>query len=1283
MSKKWKKRICSVLIVLILVNMATPSLGAEQLPEITDEASEVEETNLVELEASSTEDENSEWTSIQEESLVQSDETTEEESITEESNLEENSTNENTTEIPVEEDSAVHTKDYFGTQELQLNLIGRYNSQAGFEKSGAEIVVFHPATNQAYIANGAYSAIDIVDLTNPYNLELPLKKRIHVLDLDLGAGFVIGDITSIAVHPHGDFIAFAVPAHPRTDNGRVVIATSNGDVLTHVEVGALPDMLTFTPDGNTILVANEGEPNDSYTIDPEGSVSIIDVTNGPNVTQEDVITVGFANLAPHQIDENVRVFGPSATVAQDFEPEYIVVSPDHQTAYVALQENNAIAELNLQTKQFTHVHGLGFKDHSLSENGLDASDKDNKVNIQPWPVLGMYQPDGIAMYHSQGNRYIVTANEGDSRDYSGFSEEKRAGSNAIKNNVALNADHYAGYTQEQLDELVANGLFQDSQLGRLRVTSELGKNDAGKYEALYSFGARSFSIWDASSMELVFDSGSDFEHIVLEHVGEQHFNANHTENTGETRSDDKGPEPEDVKIGHINGQTYAFVGLERVGGIMVYNITNPANPTFVTYYNSRDFTKAPANTEAGDLGTEGLMFISKEDSPTGKNLLLAANEVSGTLSIYEITYPGETVEEPQPFELTVMHTNDTHAHLHNVARRITAINSVRADAKNSLLLDAGDVFSGTLFFNQYLGQADLEFMNMAGYDAMVPGNHEFDKGPKVLADFIKGATFPFVSSNINYEQEPELRSLFIPEIGKPGEAGKMYPAIIKEIDGEKVGIFGLTTEDTAFISNPGDNIVFEDYIEKARQTVEMLENEGINKIIALTHLGYRFDIRLAEEVPGIDIIVGGHSHTTVDEPVVIEDHGEPTLVVQAKEYSEFLGRLDVQFDENGVLQHWDGKLLVVNDYDEDPVAAARLAELEEPIEELKRTVVGYTQVHLDGERGNVRSKETNLGNLITDGMLWKAQQSTQATIALQNSGGIRASINQGNITLGDVLTVMPFANNLVTLDMTGDEIREALENSVSRIDEGNGRFLQVSGLRFTFDRTKPVNERVGTIEVKTESGYTAIDPTALYVVATNAFLADGGDGFTVMKQAKEDGRMTELFIPDYDVFTEYLDTIGEVGVAYATVEGRIVEENDNSTPPGGSEPPLDNNPTPPGGSEPPVDNNPTPPGQGPSQPGNGDGNTPNPPGQGTKPNPPGEGKPTPPGQVVPKPVKNPGNGDNGPKLGNEKEETGSPKKGAKLPVTATTVYNFMLVGMLLFMMGACLYVSLRRKENMN
>jgi 5'-nucleotidase / UDP-sugar diphosphatase len=499
------------------------------------------------------------------------------------------------------------------------------------------------------------------------------------------------------------------------------------------------------------------------------------------------------------------------------------------------------------------------------------------------------------------------------------------------------------------------------------------------------------------------------------------------------------------------------------------------------------------------------------------------------------------------FDLTIMHTNDTHAHLENVARRITAVNDLRAERTNSILVDAGDVFSGTLFYNKYKGLADVQFMNMVGYDAMIPGNHEFDDGPKVFAEFIKKAEFPIISSNIDYSADEDLNPLYVDSIGEPGDGGKIYPAAILDVNGEKVGVFGLTTEETEFLSSPGDTIKFENHLTKAEETVKMLETEGVNKIVALTHLGYNYDKDLATSVEGIDVIVGGHSHTTLPEADVYNEDAEPTLVVQTGEYSNFLGDLQVSFDAEGVLvkDSWDENLIDLDETDangdyviaDDPEAAALLEELSAPLEEMKQTVVGSSDVFLNGERGNVRTGETNLGNLIADSMLTKAQENGNATLAIQNGGGIRASIDAGPITLEEVLTTMPFGNTLVTLDLTGAEVIEALEHGVGDVENGAGRFPHVAGMKFSYDASLPKGERVLSVKVETEDGLVEIDENATYTVATNAYVAGGGDGYEVFGKAKDEGRMKELFFVDYQVFLDYLDKNNDVA---PKMEARIV-----------------------------------------------------------------------------------------------------------------------------------------------
>ncbi|MFC4321615.1 bifunctional 2',3'-cyclic-nucleotide 2'-phosphodiesterase/3'-nucleotidase [Litchfieldia salsa] len=494
----------------------------------------------------------------------------------------------------------------------------------------------------------------------------------------------------------------------------------------------------------------------------------------------------------------------------------------------------------------------------------------------------------------------------------------------------------------------------------------------------------------------------------------------------------------------------------------------------------------------------------------------------------------------ESWQLSILHTNDTHAHVEQYPKLFTAVNKVRSEKENTLLVDAGDVFSGTLFFNQYSGLADLWFMNEIGYDAMTFGNHEFDKDSTTLANFVSRMNFPMVSSNVNVTKDPVLSLLFKNELGKTQTGGNIYPAIVKEIDGEQVGIFGLTTPDTVILASPGRDIVFEDAKIKATETVARLKSDGVNKIIVLSHMGHTSDLELANAVEGIDVIVGGHSHTTLTKPVIV-NKAEPTLIVQANEYLNYLGSLDVTFNNEGVVIGHAGELLELDGFEENAAAAEKVAEFEVKLDEIRKKIIGHTNVVLNGERKDIRTKETNLGNLIADGMAQQAYKvDGKTTIALQNGGGIRASIDKGDITLGDAYTVLPFGNLLVTLDLTGAEILEALEHSVSEVEAAQGKFLQVSGLRFKYDINKPVGERVWLVEVKQANGkYKTLDLQATYSVATNAFTADGGDGFTVFKKAKNEGRINELFLLDADVFTSYVQSNSPVS---PSVEGRIIQE---------------------------------------------------------------------------------------------------------------------------------------------
>ncbi|MGE7622645.1 bifunctional metallophosphatase/5'-nucleotidase [Viridibacillus sp. NPDC096237] len=511
-----------------------------------------------------------------------------------------------------------------------------------------------------------------------------------------------------------------------------------------------------------------------------------------------------------------------------------------------------------------------------------------------------------------------------------------------------------------------------------------------------------------------------------------------------------------------------------------------------------------------------------------------------------------------------MHTNDTHAHLDNIAKRTTAIKNVRAKKPNSLLLDAGDVFSGTLYFNEFQGKADLEFMNLLGYDAMTFGNHEFDlgsssEGHQALADFIKGAKFPFISANVDFSADKRFTGLFTDLISSKPEKGKIYNGIIKEINGEKVGIFGLTTEETKDISSPG-SIVFENYIKKAEKAVKAFEGQGVNKIIALTHIGYDDnaaidnDLTLAAAVEGIDVIVGGHSHTQLDKPVIINKDSnnkakDPTIIVQAYQYSDFLGNVDVEFDVKGKVTKANGELIKLSGLVDDPKAADILKRYSDQIKEVSSKPIGANAIsELINPRttdpGNdgtsVRNSETALGNIITDGMLAKAKTYNDKVImALQNGGGIRSGINAGEITVGEVITVLPFGNTLATMTLTGAELKQAFEISFKEFPKENGGFLHVSGAKVEFDSLEPAGKRVVSIKYKdTNRTYVDIKDKENYTVATNAFTAKGGDGYDVFKKAYEEGRVTDLGLSDWGNLADHLKSLGKIE---PTLDGRIVD----------------------------------------------------------------------------------------------------------------------------------------------
>ncbi|ELZ33138.1 alkaline phosphatase [Halorubrum tebenquichense DSM 14210] len=520
-----------------------------------------------------------------------------------------------------------------GSQAVKLEQIGRYEGQDIFDEGGAEIVAYHAPTERLFVINANIGGVEVLDVADPSD---PTPVENSPIDA-VGSLDAVGSANSVATSE--ELVAVALEATVAQDPGLVGFYDPETlDFLGTAPVGPLPDKVTFTPDGERVLVANEGEPTENYAYDPQGSVSIVDLSE--DVDDATVDTAGFQRFNGREDQlrqQGIRIFGPNASASQDFEPEYVTISDDSRTAWVSLQENNAIAEIDIRQARVTRLLPLGFKDFSLAGNELDASNEDGGVNTRNWPINGILQPDAIGAYSPNGQTYIVTANEGDSRDYDSFSEEVEV------SELRLDPDAFEFDEIEGIDSV--EELQAPESLGNKNATTTLGDIDGdGLYEELYIFGGRSFSIFTTNG-KLVFDSGSDFEDITGERFGGD-FNNDNTENTGDSRSDNKGPEPEGLALGQVGDRHYAFIGLERVGGVMVYDITDPEEAAFVDYVNNRDFdfdiqgeiangdAKASA---AGDLGPEGLDFATVEESPTDDPLVFVGHEISGTTAVFRVT----------------------------------------------------------------------------------------------------------------------------------------------------------------------------------------------------------------------------------------------------------------------------------------------------------------------------------------------------------------------------------------------------------------------------------------------------------------------------------------------------------------------------------------------------------------------------------------------------------------------------------------------------------------------
>ncbi|CRL13960.1 bifunctional metallophosphatase/5'-nucleotidase [Phaeobacter italicus] len=503
------------------------------------------------------------------------------------------------------------------------------------------------------------------------------------------------------------------------------------------------------------------------------------------------------------------------------------------------------------------------------------------------------------------------------------------------------------------------------------------------------------------------------------------------------------------------------------------------------------------------------------------------------------------------YQLTILHTNDFHSRFEPIskydsgcregdnaegkcfggsARLVTALAEARARSNNSILVDGGDQFQGSLYYTYYKGKVAAEMMNKLGYDGMTVGNHEFDDGPEVLRGFMDSVEFPVLMSNADVSAEPAL-------------ADVLKKSIVIERGGEKIGLIGLTPEDTPDLASPGKNITFTNPVDAVQGEVDKLTAEGVNKIIVLSHSGYAVDQKVAANTTGVDVIVGGHSNTYLSNvsdkaagpyPTMVND----VAIVQAYAYGKFLGELNVTFDDEGNVIEAKGEPLIMDgNVAEDAETVARIAELAKPLDEIRTKVVAEASAAVEGDRSICRVQECEMGNLVADAMLDRVKDQG-VSIAIANSGGIRASLEPGEVTMGEVLTILPFQNTLSTFEISGEGVVAALENGVSQVEEVKGRFPQVAGLKFTWDPSVAPNEgRVQEVMVAEGDGYVAIDPAKTYVVVTNNYVRNGGDGYKVFAG---DDKNAYDFGPDLaDVLAEYL---AEQGPYTPYTDGRISQK---------------------------------------------------------------------------------------------------------------------------------------------
>ena len=814
--------------------------------------------------------------------------------------------------------------------------------------TGAEISAFDPASKRAFATSNG--GIQVVDLTNPATPTLIT----NIAPASLGVvGLTSNDVSSVALRKAvgatpavlaATVLPSTVLPASKLDNGHVIFLNpATGALLGSVVVGQNPDHVCFSPDGTKVLVANEGEPNggsvDVAADTTVGSVSIIDISGG--LVAPTVSTAGFAAFDTQVAAlraAGVRIFknsgGTDAVPSTEFEPEYIAISPDGATAMVALQEANAVAVLNIATATFTSIVPMGQKNYSAIRTDLSDRDNGGTANlINPVvgnPVFGLYMPDTIGSYSVAGQTYYVTANEGDDRNDFLTPDETTTVANA----------------SYDLDDTVfpnESDLKTNAKLGRLTVSNSTGlRGDTdgdGDIDQILSYGARSFSILDAAG-NIVFDSGDMIEMIVA---------SQHASNFDDSRSDNKGPEPEGITVATIGARTYAFVALERSGMVLAFDVTNPAAVTHTTAFK-----------RTGDQNPEGLLVVSATDSPTGKPLLLSSNETSATLTIFEIG-------QPTDFTLQLLHLADAEAGLlaSSTAPNLAAlVDAFDGTYPNTLILAGGDNYipgpfaaagtdalvSATHNKGNNPFAADIEIHNRIGVEASTVGNHEFDFGTNAFSDAINDTNFPYLSSNLDFSGDTAFAisasgstpafNRYVETVGVNGleEASsltkRIVPSCVVTKGTEKIGLVGVTTQLVEGISSTG-NVEVKGFAGDGLETNNMallasqvqpvindLISQGVDKIVLMAHLQQiTFEQQLAPLLTGVDIVLAAGSNTRLgdsnDVAAAFTGHaadfagnypiytsgadGLPTVIVNTDNEFTYLGRLVADFDADGVL----------------------------------------------------------------------------------------------------------------------------------------------------------------------------------------------------------------------------------------------------------------------------------------------------------------------------------------------------------------------------------------------